>query len=167
MQKNAEIKQLQAEMKSMVGVFKNSTEALKSRLITAKQKMKELQDEMKKTARKQVENSLKRDEQHTREVREELKRNNSRINSPWRTERQFDGGKKEIRDRNFLDLITETKIQEGQRVPVKTDSTRKTSRHTGSDSQQILSNETSPSRREGRDAVQLNKVTISATPLCC
>ncbi|XP_055984842.1 LOW QUALITY PROTEIN: prefoldin subunit 3 [Sorex fumeus] len=120
-------------MKNMVPDIKELIVTLKSRITEAEQKIKELQDEKEPTKKQQkVQNCLKRNQQHTRELWDEFKRNNVRIiGVPEELEGKCEETIiKEMIHKNFPELrITVTEIQEARRFPVKIDLIGKTPRN--------------------------------------
>ena len=122
----------QEEMKNTISELKNTVEGIKSRLDEAEDQISELEDKVEKNTQKELEweKRLRRNEEGLRDMKDNMKRDNSDTRRRRRraeTETLFE----KVMMENFPNLRREkmTKIQETQRVPNKRNPKRPTAIH--------------------------------------
>ena len=125
----------QEEMNNTISELKN-TEGIKSRFDEAEDQISELEDKVEKNTQNEQEKEkrLRKNEEVLREMQDNMKRNNIHIIGIPEGEEQEQGiGNlfEKVMMENFPNLRREkvTQIQESQRVPIKKNPKRPTTRH--------------------------------------
>ena len=123
-------------MKKSISELKNTVEGMKSRLDEAEDRISELEDKVEKNTQKEQEKEqrLRKNEEGLREMQDNMKRNNIHIIGIPEGEEEEQGIEnlfEKVIMENFPNLMREkiTQIQEAQRVPLKRNPKRPTSRH--------------------------------------
>ena len=122
------------DMKSTISELKNTLEGIKSRFYEAEDLISELEDKVEKNTQNEQEKEkrLRKNEQGLREMQENMKRKNI-IGIPEGEEEEqgIENLSEKVMMENFPNLMREkvTQIQESQRVPIKRNPKRPTSRH--------------------------------------
>ena len=123
-------------MKNTISELKNTVEGIKSRLNEAEDQIREMEDKVGKNKQNEQEKNkrLRKNENRVREMQESMKGNNIHIIGIPESEEEEQGIEnlfQKIMMENFPNLMKEkvTQIQETQRVPVKRNPKRPTSRH--------------------------------------
>ena len=123
-------------MKNTISELKNTVEGIKSRLDEAEDRISELEDEVQKNTQKEQEKEkrLRKNEEVLREIQDNMKRNNIHIIGIPEGEEEEQGIEnlfEKVMMENFPNLMREkvTQIQESQRVPIRRNPKRPTSRH--------------------------------------
>ena len=123
------------EMKNRISELSNTAEGIKSRLGEAENRIRELEDKVEKNSQKEQEKEkrFKKNEEVLRELQDNIKHNNNhKIGIPeGEKEQGIENLFEKVTMENFLDLMREKviQIQETQRVPIKRNPKRTTSRH--------------------------------------
>ena len=126
----------QEEMKNTMSELKNTVEGIKSRLDEAEDWISQLEDKVGKNTQNEQEKEkrLRKNEDGLREMQDNMKCNNIHIIGIPEGEEEEQGIEnlfEKVMMENFPNLMSEkvTQIQESQRVPIKRNSKRSTSRH--------------------------------------
>ena len=125
----------QEEMKNTISELKNTVEGIKSRLDEAEDRISELEDKVEKNTKKEQEKEkrLRKNEEGLREMQDNMKCNNIRIIGipEGEEEHGIENLFEKVMMENFLNLMRGqvTQIQETQRVPIKRNPKRSTSRY--------------------------------------
>ena len=125
----------QEEMKNTISGFKNIVEGIKSRLDEAEDQISKLEDNVEKNTqnKQEKEKRLRKNEEGLKEMQDNMKHNNIHIIGI--PEGEEDQGRENLFGKvmieNFLNFMREqvTQIQESQRVLIKRNPKRPTSRH--------------------------------------
>ena len=123
-------------MKNTISEMKNTGEGIKSRLNEAEDQISELEGKVEKNTQKEQEKEkrLRKNEEAIREMQDNMKRNNIRIIGIPQGEEEEQGIEnlfEKVMMENFPNLRREkvTHIQESQRVQIKRNPKRPTTRH--------------------------------------
>ena len=126
----------QKEIKNTISELKNTVEGIKSRLDEAEDQISKLDDKVEKNTQNEQEKEkrLRKKEEGLREMQDNMKRNHIRIIGIPEGEEEEQGIKnlfEKVMMENFPNLVREkdTQIQESQRVPIKRNPRRPTTRH--------------------------------------
>ena len=123
-------------MKNTISELKNTVEGIKSRLDEAEDQISELEDKVEKNNQNEQEKEkrLRKNEEGLTEMQDNIKRNNIRILGIPAGDEEDQGIEnlfEKIMMENVPNLMIEkvTQIQESQRIPIKKNPKRPTSRH--------------------------------------
>ena len=124
----------QEKMKNTISELKNTVEGIKGGLDEAEHRISELEDKVEKNTQKEQEKEkrLRKNEEGLREIQDNMKCNNIHIiGIPGGEEEGIENLFEKLMMENFPNLMREkvTQVQETQRVPIKRNPKRPTSRH--------------------------------------
>ena len=130
------INKTQEEMKNTISELKNTVEGIKRTLDEAEDRISKLEDKVEKNSKKEQEKekTLKKKEDVLRELQDNMKHSNIHMIGIPEGEEEEQGIEnlfKKVMMENFLNLMREkfTQIQEAEKIPIKRNPKRPTSRH--------------------------------------